>query len=99
MADVGNVDVQGEISIRQRIDPDGVVEIARGFAVNRYYVHAAKIAAALRLRVRNGDEYILRLLHRIWREAMRQVVLANHNLDIHAEVVGTAEDFDHTPDG
>ena len=46
MADVGDVDVQREVAVGQAIDPDGIVEIARGFAIDGDDVHAAEIAAA-----------------------------------------------------
>ena len=36
-----------------------------------------------------------RLLHHFGRKAVRQVVLADHDLDIHAEIVGVAQDLDH----
>ena len=57
VADVGDVDVQRVVAVGQPVHPDGVVEIARGFAVDGDDVAAAEIAAVGRFhrrdRVRN----------------------------------------------
>ena len=95
MADVGDMDVQGEIAVWQLVHPHGVVEITRGFAIDSYYLHAAEIAPAFELCRRDYQGYILGLLKGVRREAMRQVVLANHDLDVNAEIVRPAKDFDH----
>ena len=34
VADVGDMDVQRVVAVRQPVDPDGVIEIARGLAVD-----------------------------------------------------------------
>ena len=41
MADVGDMDLQGVIAVREPVDPDGVVEIASGFSVDGDDVQAA----------------------------------------------------------
>ena len=40
-------------------------------------------------------EYDSRLLHHFRRETVRQMVLADDDLDIDAEIVGMAQNFDH----
>ena len=40
----------------------------------------------------------LRLLDHFGRELVRQVVLADDDFDVHAEIVGVAEDLDHAAD-
>jgi hypothetical protein len=46
VADVGDVHVQRVVAVGQAVHPHGVVEIARGFAIDGDDVHAAEIAAA-----------------------------------------------------
>ncbi len=93
MRDVGDVHLQIP-AVRAALDVDGVVKIARGFAVNGDDGKIAKIAAAVGLRGGDGLGRGLRLVDHVFREAMRQVVLANHDFDVDAEFVRPAEDFD-----
>ena len=58
--------------------------------------HVAEIAAALRVPAAAITSGIgLRLLDDLGRELVRQVVLADDDLDVDAEIVGVAQDLDH----
>src|SRR5260370_20754476 len=92
VAHVGDMDVQGEIAAGQLVDPDGVVEIARCFAVDRDHFPAPKIAPAFELWRRDDERDVLGLLNSVRRKAMRQGMLADHDLDVHAEISMAAED-------
>ncbi len=63
MADIGDVDLQRIIAVRQAIHPDGIVEIARGLAIDGDDVEGAKILPARPSRpARMMFEKVLRLL-------------------------------------
>ena len=74
---------------------DGIVEVARSFAVDGDDGQRAKVAAVAQLAGGNDRLECLRFLQDLDREAMRQVEFADDDLDIDAEVVFVAEDFDH----
>src|ERR1035438_3603387 len=54
VADVGDVHVEGVVSVGQAVHPHGVVEIARRLAIDGDHVHAAEIAAARKLAFVDG---------------------------------------------
>ena len=75
-----------------------VVEIAGGFAVDGDDGQAAEVAAAVGFRlVEMGDAARL-CQHIVWKDA-RQLVLADHHLDVDAEVIGIAENLDDAAHG
>ena len=96
--DVGDVDLQLVAAVGALGDEDSVVEVAGGFAVDGDDGQAAKIAAA-------GDFVVVEVrdaagfCEDVVREDAREVVLADHHLDVDAEIVGIAEDFDDATDG
>ncbi len=57
----------------------------------------AEIAAARQFRCGDRAGDALGLLHHLGRKLVRQVVLADDDLDIHAEIVGMAQNLDHAP--
>ena len=82
------------------VHPDGVVEVARRFAVDGDDVHAAEVAPALAVpRAAITSGMACGLLHHLRREAVRQVVLADDDLDVDAEIVRVAQDLDHAAHG
>ena len=46
MADVGDVDLEGVVAVGEPVHPNGVIEIARGFAIDGDDVEVAEILAA-----------------------------------------------------
>ena len=78
---------------------DRVIEVARGLAVNRDDGQSTKIATLVRLPRRNDGFRILRFFEYLGRKAMRQVKLADHDLDVHAEVIGIAENLHYASAG
>ena len=99
MTDIGNVDLQSIATVREAIHPHSVVEVTCGLAVNRDDVQAPEILPATGVSdVRAAFDHrrnALRLFDHVSREAVRDMVLANHDLDIDAEVVRVAKDFDY----
>ena len=54
LGDVGDVNLQFEVVVRQHADENGVVEVARSFAVDGDDGKVAEVAAALRVRRRES---------------------------------------------
>src|ERR1035437_8957316 len=98
VADVGDVDVQGEVAVREATDPDGVVEIARRLAIDGDDGHVAEVAAPLDVGLGDPSGHRLRLLDDLGRELVGQVGLADDDLHVDAKIVGVAENFDHAAD-
>ena len=88
------------VAVGQAVHPDGVVEVARGFAVDGDDVQCAEIAAAGESRRRGWRRRERAACSSdLGREAVGQVVLADDDFDVDAEVVGAAEDLDDAADG
>ena len=92
VADVGDVDVQRVVAVGELVDPDGVVEVAGGLAVDGDDRHLAEVAAAFEFLRGDHDGDGLGLLDHLGREAMRQVVLADDDFDVDSEIVGIARE-------
>src|SRR5271166_4542474 len=84
-------------SLRERNAPrrDRVVEVTRGFAVNGDDGQRAIVTPTAQLARRDYRLKLLRLLQDLDGKAVRQVVLADDDFDIHAEIVLVAEDLDY----
>src|ERR1017187_904087 len=99
LGDVGDVDLQFIVAVFELADVDGVVEIARGFAIDGDDGKLAVVAAVAQCVGGNHGFYAgldgLGFFDYFGREAMGQVKLADHDLDVDSEVVFFAEKFDH----
>jgi hypothetical protein len=95
--DVGDRDDEPE-ALALALAEHGVVEVLRGLAVDGHEWQAGEVDA----RVALGRQYVigqlLRLRERGLGERERQRVLAQRDLDLHARVGCTPEDFDDTCD-
>ena len=89
------MDLQRIVAVRQAIHPHRVVEIARGFAIDGYDIERPIILAAGQLVLANDIGEALRLFQNLGRKMMRDMVLPDHDLDVHAEIIRPSEDFDH----
>ena len=97
--DVGDVDLKFVVTVGEIADEDGIVKVAGGFTIDGDDGEVAEIAAALEFGGRNrggdgagfGDDG--------GRKVVGQVVLADDDLNIDAEVVFVAEDFDKAATG
>ena len=94
MRHVRDVDLQFEVAVSQSRDQHGVIEIACGFAVNGNDWKTAKLASLADLSGRHYGLGFLGLAKHFWRKAVRQVKFANHDFDVHAEIVRVAQNFD-----
>ena len=81
-------------AVRSAFDVNGVIEIARGFPVDRYNRQLPKILASRALSLADGFGAKLRFLEDIAREQMRQVMLADDDFGVHTEFARSAENFD-----
>ena len=89
------MDVQGKVTIRQSIYPDGVIEIARRLAIDGDDVIVPKVSA---LSQHVGGDVVgesLRLSDHLRGKPMRQMVLPNDDFDVDAKIIRPAENFDH----
>ena len=100
VADVSDMDVQGEVAVGEFVNPDGIVEVASGFAVDGDDFHVAEIlSVVLALRLGSAGEMLWACWMTSEGKRWRQVVFADGDFDVDAEVVGAAEDLDDPPDG
>src|SRR5260221_14126071 len=97
MADVGDVDMKRIVAAGDAIPPYGIVEIASRFPIDGNDVHVAKILTACKLVEPDDVRITLRLLQNFRRKMMRDMMLADDDLDVHAEIVRMSQDFDHPP--
>ena len=95
MRNVGNVHLQLPVAVFEALHVHGVVEIARRLAVNRDDRQIAEIAPPRALRVAHRMRRGSRLRQNFRRKLVRQVMLANQNFHVHAEIAGPSENFDH----
>ena len=95
MADVGDVNLQREVPLARRSTQTASSK-SRAVSPSMVTISSvAKIAAALRSRLRGSDLGIdARLLQNVIGELMRDVMRANQDLDVDPEIVGLAENFD-----
>ncbi len=99
MRDVGDVDLKFVVSIGELADEDGIVKVAGGFTIDGDDGKVAEIAAALQFggRNRGGDGAGFGDDRR--RKVVGQVVLADDDLDVNAEIVFVADDLDDAAAG
>src|ERR1700723_580048 len=96
MRDVGNMHLQFEVSIGQRGDVHGVVEISRRFAINRDDWQIAEIASAAAVLFAHLLRHCVSFGKNVGGEFMRQVMLADYDFGVYAGIAGPSENFDHT---
>src|SRR5580704_10183385 len=97
--DVGDVNLQTPCAVGFVLDVYGVVEVARGFAVDGDDGQMAEIFAALRVGFGDGLRERFGFVRDFGRKNVRQVMLANDDLDVYAEIAGAAENFDDAAGG
>jgi hypothetical protein len=99
MAHIGDMDLQRVVAVVQPLHPHGIVEIARRLAVDGDDIERPKVLPPGDLVFRNHCADRLRLLDRRHGKPMGDVMLADHHLDVNAEVVRVPEHFNHAPHG
>ncbi len=95
MRHVGDVHLQLEVAVVGAADGDRIVEVARSLAVDGDDGQRAIVAAMPQLRCRDHRLKLLRLLQYLDRKTMRQMELADDDLDIDAEIVLVAKNLKH----
>jgi len=99
MGDVGDVDLEEPAAVITALDVHGVVEVAGGFAVDGDDGKAAKILAAGEFRFGDGAGELFGFVGNFAGKRVGQVVLADDDFGVHAEIAGAAEDFNDAADG
>ncbi len=99
LSDVGDMDLQEPTTALAALHIDRVVEIARGFAVDGDDRKAAKILASGQIGFRNGARQQFGFLGNFGGERVGQVMLADDDFGVHAEIAGAPENFDHAANG
>jgi hypothetical protein len=81
------------------LDVNGVVEISRSFSVDCDNGKFAKIFAALAIGITDRMSHALTFLKDIGRKGVGQVMLADDDFGVHAEIAGTTDDFNDAAGG
>jgi hypothetical protein len=93
VGDVGDVHLEEPAAVLAALDVNGIVEIAGRFAVNRDDGKLAKILASGAVGIADGASNLFGVVDDFGRKGVRQVVLADDDFGVDAEIAGTAEDF------
>ena len=99
MADVRDVDLQRVMAVFQPVHPNGIIEIAGGFAVDCDDFERAKIPAAGELSLWDRPRKRARLFEHVIGKLVRDVVRADQNLDVDTKIVGPAQNLNDAADG
>ena len=91
---IGDVDLQMPAAIRATFDVDGVVEIARGLSIDGHDRQVPEIFPACALDFIDGLRATLGFIQNFGGERMREMMLADDDLGINAEIAGTPENLD-----
>ena len=99
MSYVGDMHLQLEVAVFQTSYGNRIIKITRRLAVNSHDRQSPEVAPLLQFT--RGDEgfRLLRFLENFWRKTMWQVVLADHDFNIHAEIIFVAQDLDYSSAG
>jgi hypothetical protein len=92
------MDLQVPATVGAMLDVNGIVEIARSFAVNGDDGQVAKIFAAGALGFANGLRATLGFVKDFGGEDVREMMLANDDFRVDTEIAGAAENFDDAAD-
>ena len=84
MRDVGDVYLKFEVSVGEQSHANGVIEVARCFAVNGDDSEVAKITTAGQLGLCDFLFFVSRFGQDFVGKNVRQVMLANYEFDVHA---------------
>ena len=96
---VRDMHVQGEVAVGKAIHPHGVVKVAGRLAVDGHDVVGAKVFAPRQFQRPDLAIDGAGLIENVRRESMRDVVFADDDLNVDAEIIGAPEHFDDTPNG
>ena len=99
MGHVRDVHLKEPATVVAALDVNGVVEVARGFAVDGDDGEFAEIFPAGAVDFGNGQGETLGFVQDFAGEGVRKMMLANNDFGIHTEIAGAAEDFDDAAGG
>src|SRR5690348_2694236 len=95
MCHVGNVHLKMPVAIGPALYVNGVIEIARRFAINRDNRQAAKILTAGALRITDRRGALLGFLHDFGGEKVWKMVFADDDFGVDPEFARAPQDFDN----
>ena len=87
------MDLQRIVAVWKALHPDGIVKVAGGLAIDGYDGQVAEVAPARQLGLWNHLLDRPRLVDHGLRKPVRDVMLADHDFDVDAEIVFMAEDL------
>ena len=90
MRNIGYVHLEMPVAFSAAFDVDGIIEVARGFAVDRNDRQAAKIFAACALGIADGRSAPLRLLHDFGGKKVWKMVFADDDFGVDAKLARAA---------
>ena len=93
--DVGDRDPQARAALRQRLDGDRVVEVARGLGIDGGEGDVAQVGAIDAIGVEHLGRYPVGDARDVVRKRFLDVGAGQHLLDLGARVVGIAEHLEH----
>src|SRR5579863_124374 len=99
VSDVGDVDLQLPAAVAAAFDVHGIVEIARGFAVDGDDGEIAEVLAACAVGIGDGKREAFGFLQNILGKNVRKMMLANNDFGVDAEIAGTSKNFDDAAGG
>src|SRR5882762_11620835 len=91
---IGDVNLQVPAAIGAMLYVDGDVEIARGLSIDGDDRQVAEILAARTLGFTHGLRATLRFIQNFAGEYMREMMLADDDFGVNAEIAGTPENLD-----
>src|SRR6266446_8182479 len=91
---IGDVNFEVPAAISAMLYVDGVVEIARGLSIDGDDRQVAEILAARTLGFTHGLRATLRFIQNFAGEYMREMMLADDDFGVNAEIAGTPENLD-----
>ena len=99
VAHVRDMDLQLPVAVRQRLDVNSIIEVTSRLAIDRYDGKPTEITAPCEFIFLKTVDCLLRgilsLSQNIRRKDMRQMMLADNNLDVHAKGIRRPKHLDN----
>ena len=95
MCNIGDVHVKQPVAVGEALDVHGVIEVARGFAIDGDNRQVTEIFAARAVGFAEGRGPMFRFLHDFRGKKMWQEVLPNDDFGVDTEVARAAKNLDH----
>src|SRR5678815_3847455 len=91
MTYIGNVHSKLEMAVVELAKADRIVKISGGLTINSYRRHTAKIQSSFNPGFIHFDTHAVRFLNNFFRKDVRQIVLQDHDFNVHSRFVRRPE--------